>query len=353
MELTGKTVLFLGSSVTYGSASGGVSFADMMADELGLHCMKEAVSGTTLADLDETSYVSRLKKLDPATPVDLLICQLSTNDASQGIPLEKTEQAIRAILDYTDRTYHCPVVFYTGTYYESQAYSAMIRCLYDLQAEYGFFILDLFNDPKMRAVSAEDYARYMSDPIHPNLLGYRQWWTPKFVDFCRRLPPAKTAYFAGGCFWCITPTFKEMEGVADVISGYSGGKEKNPTYLDVKYQRTGHREAIRVDYFPEQVSFSQLFQIFLDGVDPFDPDGQFIDRGHSYTLAVYYLSEEEKQIAEEGIRKLEAESGKQVYISVEPFQSFYAAEEEHQNYYLKHPKEFEQELIDSGRKKAQ
>ena len=103
MELTGKTVLFLGSSVTYGSASGGVSFADMMAQELGLHCMKEAVSGTTLADLDETSYVSRLKKLDPATPVDLLICQLSTNDASQGIPLEKTEQAIRAILDYTDR----------------------------------------------------------------------------------------------------------------------------------------------------------------------------------------------------------------------------------------------------------
>ena len=352
MELTGKTVLFLGSSVTYGSASGGISFADMMAEELGFHYIKEAVSGTTLADLDETSYVARLKRVDPSTHVDLLICQLSTNDASQGIPLEKTESAIRAILDYTAEIFACPVIFYTGTHYESQAYSAMIQCLYDLQAEYSFFILDLFNDPEMRAVSSEDYAHYMSDPIHPNLLGYRQWWTPKFIDFCNRLTATKTAYFAGGSFWCITPTFKEMEGVVDVISGYSGGEEKDPTYLDVKYQRTGHREAIKVSYLPEKVNYFELFQVFLDGVDPFDPDGQFIDRGHSYTLAVYYLTEEEKQIAEAGIRKLEEESANPVYISVEPFKSFYSAEEEHQNYYLKHPKEFEQELIDSGRKKA-
>ena len=140
--------------------------------------------------------------------------------------------------------------------------------------------------------------------------------------------------------------------MVDVISGYSGGDEKDPTYLDVKYQRTGHREAIKVTYLPEKVNYSELFQVFLDGVDPFDPDGQFIDRGHSYTLAVYYLSEEEKQIAENGIRKLEEESGNPVYISVETFKSFYSAEEEHQNYYLKHPKEFEQELIESGRKKA-
>ena len=352
MELTGKTVLFLGSSVTYGSASGGISFADTMAEELNFHCIKEAVSGTTLADLDETSYVSRLKRIDPSTHVDLLICQLSTNDASQGIPLEKTESAIRSILEYTREVFACPVVFYAGTYYESEAYEATIRLLYDLQAEYGFFILDLFNDPEMRAVSTEDYARYMADPIHPNLFGYQEWWTPKFVDFCRRLTAEKTAYFAGGCFWCITPTFKDMEGVVDVISGYSGGKEKDPTYLDVKYQRTGHREAIKVTYLPENVTYPELFQIFLDGVDPFDPDGQFIDRGHSYTLAVYYLSEEEKQTATDGIRKLEEESGKRVYISVEPFKCFYSAEEEHQNYYLKHPKEFEQELIDSGRKKV-
>ena len=93
----------------------------------------------------------------------------------------------------------------------------------------------------------------------------------------------ETAYFAGGCFWCITPTFKETEGVLDVISGYSGGEEAAPSYLDVKYQRTGHRETIRIDFDPEKVSFEQLFDIFLCGVDPFDAGGQFIDRGHSYT----------------------------------------------------------------------
>ncbi|MBQ8238836.1 MAG: peptide-methionine (S)-S-oxide reductase MsrA [Oscillospiraceae bacterium] len=159
-----------------------------------------------------------------------------------------------------------------------------------------------------------------------------------------------TAYFAGGCFWCITPTFREMDGVFNVISGYSGGDEVDPVYADVKHQRTGHRETIRIDYDPEQVSFETLFDIFLSGVDPFDAGGQFIDRGHSYTLAVYYLNEEERRTAEAGIRCLEAESGRTVHISVEPFKSFYTAEEAHQDYYRKHPAEFEQELIDSGRK---
>lgn len=159
----------------------------------------------------------------------------------------------------------------------------------------------------------------------------------------------ETAYFAGGCFWCITPTFREMPGVADVISGYSGGDEENPTYADVKHQATGHRETIRIDFDPAQVSFEALFQIFLDGVDPFDGEGQFIDRGHSYTLAVYCLSKEQERIARAGIRTLEEASGQRVQISVEPFKSFYPAEEEHQDYYRKHPEEFRRELIESGR----
>lgn len=162
----------------------------------------------------------------------------------------------------------------------------------------------------------------------------------------------ETAYFAGGCFWCITPTFQEMDGVLSVVSGYSGGAEVNPAYLDVKNQKTGHRETIRIDYDREKVSFTELFDIFLSGVDPFDADGQYIDRGHSYTLAVYYLSDAQREIAETGIQKLECESGQKVFISVEPFQSFYSAEEEHQDYYRKHPEAFRQELIDSGRLKA-
>ena len=159
----------------------------------------------------------------------------------------------------------------------------------------------------------------------------------------------ETAYFAGGCFWCITPTFRELPGVLDVVSGYSGGNEKDPAYEDVKYQRTGHRETIRVDFDPERVTFTQLMELFLSSVDPFDADGQFIDRGHSYTLAVYHTSEQQRCIAQTQIDRLERTSGNKVYVSIEPFKSFYSAEEEHQDYYRKNPDAFRQELIDSGR----
>ena len=165
-----------------------------------------------------------------------------------------------------------------------------------------------------------------------------------------RVNKMETAYFAGGCFWCITPTFREMEGVLDVNSGYSGGDEVDPAYADVKNQKTGHRETIRVDYDPDRVTFAQLCHVFLSSVDPFDGGGQFIDRGHSYTLAVYYQSESQRQTAEAAIRALESAAGIPVYISLEAFKSYYSAEEEHQDYYRKHPREFEQELIDSGRR---
>lgn len=157
------------------------------------------------------------------------------------------------------------------------------------------------------------------------------------------------AYFAGGCFWCITPTFRALPGVTHVVSGYSGGEEMDPCYEDVKYQRTTHRETICIDYDPDRVRFETLMDIFLSAVDPFDPDGQFIDRGFSYTLAVYYCSEAQRAAAERKIVQLEQTSGKQVYVRVEPFKSFWRAEKYHQDYDLKHPEEFRQELISSGR----
>lgn len=159
----------------------------------------------------------------------------------------------------------------------------------------------------------------------------------------------KKAYFAGGCFWCITPSFKNTDGVISVVSGYSGGKEIDPKYEDVKAQKTGHRETIAVEYDEGIVSFEKLLDIFLRSVDPFDDGGQFIDRGHSYTLAVYYRSDKEKEIARQAIEALKDDSGQEVYISVEGFTSFYPAEEYHQDYYLKNPKEFEEELKNSGR----
>lgn len=161
----------------------------------------------------------------------------------------------------------------------------------------------------------------------------------------------RSAYFAGGCFWCVTPVFMELDGVTDVVSGYSGGDEANPSYEDVKHQRTGHRETIRIDYDEQRVSYAQLLEAFLESVDPFDGGGQFIDRGFSYTLAVYWNTDVERETAQAKLAALAAAAGQAVCVSVEPFRSFYDAEEYHQKYYLKNPEAFERELIESGRKK--
>jgi len=158
------------------------------------------------------------------------------------------------------------------------------------------------------------------------------------------------AYFAGGCFWCVTPIYK-IYGVDKVTCGYSGGDEVNPTYQDVKAQKTGHRETIELTYEPENVSYDKLLDIYLANVDPFDGEGQFIDKGFSYTLAIYYNNDEERTIAENKIKELEDNSGKKAQIAIEKFRTFYAAEEEHQDYYLKNPEAFEKEMIESGRRK--
>ena len=159
------------------------------------------------------------------------------------------------------------------------------------------------------------------------------------------------AYFSGGCFWCITPTFNETCGVIGVESGFSGGDEVNPSYLDVKNQQTSHRETIKITYDDEKVSFGELVDIFLNSVDLFDGGGQYIDRGHSYTLAIYYNSMDEKKEVEERIKRIEQETGQKVMVSIEKFKSFYKADEEHQDYYLKNPEAFNEELIKSGRKR--
>ncbi len=161
----------------------------------------------------------------------------------------------------------------------------------------------------------------------------------------------KTAYLAGGCFWCITPIFKIYDGVGSVVSGYSGGDEDHPRYEDVKAQRTGHRETLSVEYDPEQIDYSFLLEIFLANIDPYDGEGQFIDRGHSYTPAIYWCDAEQKAAAEKALAAYEAEHGEGVKVALEPFKSFWEAEEYHQDYYLKNPEAFERELVESGRKK--
>lgn len=186
LDFRGKTILFLGSSVTYGATSGGISFVEFTAKECGFNYIKEAVSGTTLADIDDSSYVSRLKKLNKNLKIDLAVCQLSTNDSYKGIPLKRTREAIIFIIDYLNKTFGCPVAFFTGTRFESPGYAKAVAMLSDLKEDYDFGLLDLWNDKEMQSVSDADYTRFMRDGVHPTLEGYRDWWTPKFVDFLKK-----------------------------------------------------------------------------------------------------------------------------------------------------------------------
>lgn len=191
-KLNGKRILFLGSSVTYGAAAGGRSFVEELAERTGCEAVKEAVSGTTLADIGPESYVARLNRLDPATAADLFVCQLSTNDAARGLPLGSPAQAgeefdretiagaIETIVGYAQRTWQCPVVFYTSPRYDSDAYGAMVELLKSLQRKWGFGIIDLWSDEAFNRITQEQRARWMEDPIHPTLEGYREWWTPRF-----------------------------------------------------------------------------------------------------------------------------------------------------------------------------
>ena len=160
----------------------------------------------------------------------------------------------------------------------------------------------------------------------------------------------REAYFAGGCFWCIGYCFERLEGVTEVESGFSGGKEVNPTYEDVKAQLTGHRETIKITYDENKTTYEELLNIFFQNVDLYDNEGQFIDKGHSYTLAIYYEREEEKETALRLLKLEEEKSHQEPCVSLEKFDKFYTAEEYHQHFALKNPEEFENELIASGRK---
>ncbi|MCR4879544.1 MAG: peptide-methionine (S)-S-oxide reductase MsrA [Bacilli bacterium] len=155
-------------------------------------------------------------------------------------------------------------------------------------------------------------------------------------------------YLAGGCFWCIADYLGSFNGVEEVTAGYSGGDEKEVKYEDVKAQKTHHRETIEVAY-NDAISLEDILDIFLSYVDPFDKDGQFIDKGHSYTLALYYQNDEEKELYEQKVEDLTRKSGQKVYISIEPFKFFVRAEEHHQQYSKKNPEAFYQELVDSNR----
>lgn len=164
-------------------------------------------------------------------------------------------------------------------------------------------------------------------------------------------PGTGAAVFAGGCFWCTESDFSKVDGVVEVVSGYTGGRTANPTYEQVCTGATGHYEAVRVVYDPARIGYSALLEIFWRHVDPTDPGGQFADRGPQYRSAIFYADEEQKRLAEQSRDRLMASGvfDRPIVTEILPLKEFYPAEDYHQNYCQTHPMRYNAYRGGSGR----
>jgi peptide methionine sulfoxide reductase msrA/msrB len=165
------------------------------------------------------------------------------------------------------------------------------------------------------------------------------------------MPSVEKATFAGGCFWCMTPPFEKLDGVKEVVSGYTGGHTINPTYEDVTSETTGHLESVEITYDPAKVSYKMLLDVFWRQIDPTDAGGEFVDRGPSYKSAIFYHNEEQKRLAEESKKGLERSGrfDKPIVTEIRPAGPFYRAEEYHQDYWKKNPIRYKFYRYNSGR----
>jgi methionine-S-sulfoxide reductase len=159
------------------------------------------------------------------------------------------------------------------------------------------------------------------------------------------------ATFAGGCFWCMEPPFEKLDGVNAVISGYTGGHTENPTYEEVSSGRTGHAEAVEVQYDPSRITYAKLLDVFWHNIDPTTRDRQFVDIGSQYRTAIFYHNEEQRRLAEESKRTLDVSGrfGKPIVTEIVPAGKFYPAEEYHQDYYKKSSTRYKFYRFNSGR----
>lgn len=159
------------------------------------------------------------------------------------------------------------------------------------------------------------------------------------------------ATFAGGCFWCMESPFEELNGVTEVIAGYTGGHKENPTYEEVTSGKTGHLEAVQITFDPSIITYSELLDVFWMQINPTDIRGQFADRGEHYKTAIFYHNDVQKRLTEESKEKLQASGKFQVDIVTEiiPASKFYVAEDYHQDYYQKSPIRYKLYRAGSGR----
>lgn len=164
--------------------------------------------------------------------------------------------------------------------------------------------------------------------------------------------PAKTekAIFAGGCFWCVESDFEKLPGVISAVSGYTAGKEKNPSYEQVSSQRTGHTEAVELSYDPSKVSYAQLVEFFWRHIDPTVKDQQFCDHGPQYRSGIYPLDAAQQKTAEASKAALVASGRfKTIHTEIVPATTFWPAEDYHQDYYSKNPLRYQYYRYGCGR----
>ncbi len=161
------------------------------------------------------------------------------------------------------------------------------------------------------------------------------------------------ATFAGGCFWCMEHPFEDLEGVSEVLSGFTGGRKKDPTYEEVCAGATFHFESIQITFDPAKISYSKLLDHFWRQIDPTDPDGQFVDRGLQYRTAIFYHNEVQKRLAEESKEQLEKSEryDEEIVTEITEATTFYKADDYHQNFCRKNPLMYKAYRKGTGRDK--
>lgn len=149
----------------------------------------------------------------------------------------------------------------------------------------------------------------------------------------------ETATLAAGCFWCVEAIFDDLQGVEDVVSGYSGGMTESPTYQDVCSGRTGHAEVIQIRFDPDAISFADILRVFFAVHDPTQLNQQGNDIGTQYRSAIFYHDESQKSIADDVIKEIAAEGvyERPIVTEVTPFRKFWPAEGYHQEYFVNNP----------------
>jgi len=163
--------------------------------------------------------------------------------------------------------------------------------------------------------------------------------------------PLAKAYFAGGCFWCMEEVFEKVAGVIETVSGYMGGRVKNPNYEEVSAGRTGHAESVEVRYDPARVTYAQLLETFWRNVDPVTPNAQFCDHGNQYRAVIFYQGDEEKRLAEESKGAIEQSKRftEPIVTQIVAASEFYPAEDYHQDFYKKNPIRYKYYKYSCGR----